>query len=298
MWFPGLCKHSHLHPSCGCSMTAGGQVAGCSRSQCIWGAALGGFPSSSSLPPSLSLLWRSFPFFFSLVSSPSSLTCLIFFFLTSSFFLSPLFSSSPFTVFSVYSILSTLLPITLLSSPPPFLPPAAGNCKELAHQEYTNTGFEYFLWWERRLREPLRSSKSVGPSSNQCCLLLHQSGQELSKPSIEAGHIQTSEDFFLNLFCSPRQHSPGFGVSHLLSNLGRGQWRGRGQQRGGSLKPSCPGFQDKLETTLPRMQRGDRPAYREVGRDVLGLQASVLLRPPTSLILPGAGGIKGDRRVS
>lgn len=192
----------------------------CSRSQCVWGAALGGFPVSScgpkrSLPPSSSLLWRSFFSFFFLpcpLSQFPSFVCL-----TSSFSLSLLSSpSSSILFFSVYSILSTLALLCLLP-PPPSLPPAVRNCRELAHQEYTNTGFEYFLWWERRVREPLRSSKSVGPSSNQYCLLLHQSWQELPELSIEAGHIQTSEDFFLHLFLSPRQHRPGFRIRRLSS---------------------------------------------------------------------------------
>lgn len=62
-----------------------------------------------------------------------------------------------------------------------FCPPPAGSFSPLslgpvdrgeclAHQEYTSTGFEYFLWWERRVREPLRSSKSVGPISYHCSL--------------------------------------------------------------------------------------------------------------------------------
>lgn len=210
MWFLGLCKNPHLHHLWGWSMTSGGQgaaAAGLSMSGELLLEAFLSLPAAPALTPTLfiSPLKIFLPFLFSPLS-PLLVSSLV-----SSFSFSPLpfsflCSSLPLFSFSYLFIpSSTPLPsfyyCPFLSSPS--LPPAAGNCRELAHQEYTNTGFEYFLWWERRVREPLRSSKSMGPSSNQYCLLLHQSWQELPERSIEAGHIQTSEDFFPHLFCSP-----------------------------------------------------------------------------------------------
>lgn len=90
-----------------------------------------------------------------------------------------LFTLLFFDFLLLFPILSSplLFPVSLLLfvrllpdsfSPPSLGPVDRGEC--LAHQEYTSTGFEYFLWWERRVREPLRSSKSVGPISYHCSL--------------------------------------------------------------------------------------------------------------------------------
>ena len=154
-----------------------------------------------------------------------------------------LFSYS-FLFISCSSPLSSVSYSPFLPRPPslPFfsISQHLGTRRELAHQEYTNTGFEYFLWWERRVREPLRSIKSVGPSSNQYCPWLHHSWQELSELSMAALLTQTSKDFSLNLSCSLCWHSPRFGVSHLLSNLERGQWRGGVNGRAGPIERPIP----------------------------------------------------------
>ena len=199
---------------------SGGGWSPCALGSCSWRPLLSRLPCPNSILHSPFLLWRCCPFFS------------LFWFLSwmMSFFFYLFF-------FSSFLILSYLLhalhhhPLLPSLSSPPSLPffsisQHPGTRRELAHQEYTNTGFEYFLWWERRVREPLRSIKSVGPSSNQYCPWLHHSWQELSELSMAALLTQTSKDFSPYLSCSLCWHNPRFGVSHLLSNLGRGQWKG------------------------------------------------------------------------
>lgn len=279
------------------------QGTGCSRSWCVLGShgsrALLSYlllGSQFALVPSPFLLWRCFPCL-SLLSSPSSVSSFSFpplhsfpFFLCCSL---PLFSSSP-----VYSILSTLVLALLLSFLSSSLPRFSlsqtqrkGSLGELAHQEYTNTGFEYFLWRERRVREPLRSSTSGGPISNWYPLELHKSWRELRKFSMTALAAQTS-DFPLHWF-GPEPTTPRFGVSQLLSNLGRGQWRE------GALKRNNPGFLDSVAaalkpTTFPRMERGGRPSFIEEGSAF----GTCSFARPAAQSRSGWAEFKGDSRVS
>lgn len=181
------------------------QGMGCSRSWCVlgsyWSRTLLSYlllGSQFAFLPSPLFLWRCFPFF-SLLSSPSSLSSFSF----SPLHFFPVFLCCSLSLFSSSCLFYPLHPcprsITLL----PFLPispallplpePEKGELGDLAHQEHTNTGFEYFLWWERRVREPLRSSTSVGPISNWYPLVLHKSWRELPKFAMTALAAQTSD---------------------------------------------------------------------------------------------------------
>lgn len=142
-----------------------------------WGAVLEGFSS----------LWYGHCSVEGLFPLPSlyhfSLVHLSYLFTLLSWFSSPLSHSLFSPIFSCFSV--TFRPPPARSFSPPSLGPLdRGEC--LAHQEYTSTGFEYFLWWERRVREPLRSSKSVGPISYHCSLQSKHSWQVLLNVPIPA----------------------------------------------------------------------------------------------------------------
>lgn len=211
----------------------------------------GDSPISSSLCPnshcflSISPLKICSPFFS--FFPPFPVTSLVSFFLAVLFLCSSLvlilfcLSSPPLPSLCCSLFLSSLIFSLLLPLPAP------GNRRELAHQEHTNTGFEYFLCRERRVREPFRSSKSMGLSSSPQWLWLRLS--ELSMAALQVD----LRDFPLHLSCPTRRHQQRSGVSHLLSNLEQGwglgcQWRGRSHWRGGSLQPNSPGFLDGLVT--------------------------------------------------
>lgn len=262
---PRLCKHPPIHPAPGWSMTSGGRARAAAGLGVCWGATppersspiFSSVPNLHSYPPHFSFEDVSLAFLFSPLPVQSHPFLFHLFILSSSFSVVPFLCSHPPLFILSSPPLSSLyyspsFPHLFRASPSP-RPRGRGAWESSLTRNTPTPDSSIFCDGSGGSGSPCAPARRGVRSQTgipQCCT--SPGGSCRSSPWPPS---RSRPQISLCAGLGPEPTPPRFGVSPLLSNLGRGQWRE------GALKRNNPGFLDSVaaelkETTFPRMERG------------------------------------------